>query len=84
MKRRKNKAQREKLRAFECGFEPEHKIRNSFSLRFFTLTVVFLIFDVEVAILFPLPLANESLNFTQIITQGTVLFALLRGGLLFE
>jgi len=53
----------DKAKPIECGFEDRLKgSRSPFSLYFFILSVLFLVFDVETVLLFPIPLA---LNFYQ-------------------
>ena len=43
----------EKISAYECGFEPFDDARNRFDVRFYIIAILFLIFDIEVAFLFP-------------------------------
>ena len=44
---------REKLSAYECGFEPFQDSRGRFDVRFYLVAILFIIFDLEVAFLFP-------------------------------
>ena len=43
----------EKNSSYECGFEPFEDARNQFDVRFYSITILFIIFDVEVLYLFP-------------------------------
>ena len=43
----------EKLSAYECGFEPFDDARRKFDVRFYLVAILFIIFDLEVAFLFP-------------------------------
>ncbi len=43
-----------KLTSFECGYDTIRKIRSPFSTKFFVLIVLFVVFDIELALFFPL------------------------------
>jgi NADH-quinone oxidoreductase subunit A len=43
----------EKISAYECGFDPFEDARNTFDVRFYLVAILFIIFDLEAAFLYP-------------------------------
>lgn len=44
---------KEKVSVYECGFDPFHSPGEPFSIRFFLIAILFLVFDLEISYLFP-------------------------------
>ena len=49
----KQKPDAEKLSPYECGFEPFADARGKFDVQFYLVAILFIIFDLEIAFLFP-------------------------------
>nr|VFU78869.1 NADH dehydrogenase subunit 3 [Proasellus rectus] len=73
---------REKTSPFECGFNPVSSSRLPFSLRFFVIAMIFLVFDVEIVLLLPLSSSwNVSDTNLWLLSYLTFLVVLLLGTL---
>nr|QKW88337.1 NADH dehydrogenase subunit 3 [Trichagalma acutissimae] len=54
---------RNKLTSFECGFDSMSFFRLPFSMHFFLISIIFLIFDVEISLIFPIIKFLNNLKF---------------------
>nr|YP_850983.1 NADH dehydrogenase subunit 3 [Xenoturbella bocki]ABG54251.1 NADH dehydrogenase subunit 3 [Xenoturbella bocki] len=67
----------EKLSPYECGFAPKSNMRIPFSIRFFYIAILFIMFDLEIALLMPWPMAlSNSLTTTPVMMALTIITAL--------
>nr|AQP30474.1 NADH dehydrogenase subunit 3 [Nasutitermes sp. AUS97] len=75
---------REKSSPFECGFDPKNSARLPFSSRFFLIAVIFMIFDVEIALLLPMPITMMTSNMKSWMIISSVFLLILIIGLYHE
>ena len=82
----------EKVSVYECGFDPFESSRIPFSVRFFLVGILFLIFDLEISFLFPWSVTSNQINllgfwvlllFLVILTLGLI-YEWILGGLDWE
>ena len=71
----------EKLSPFECGFAPFDDARGQFDVRFYLVAILFIIFDLEVAFLFPWAVAGRSLGLAGFVAVTSFIVVLMLGWL---
>nr|YP_006303347.1 NADH dehydrogenase subunit 3 [Crenimugil crenilabis]AEK53074.1 NADH dehydrogenase subunit 3 [Crenimugil crenilabis] len=74
----------EKLSPYECGFDPLGTARLPFSLRFFLVAILFLLFDLEIALLLPLPWGDQLPSPLTTFAWASTILILLTLGLIYE
>nr|YP_009034343.1 NADH dehydrogenase subunit 3 [Trachinotus carolinus]AHZ89271.1 NADH dehydrogenase subunit 3 [Trachinotus carolinus] len=74
----------EKLSPYECGFDPLGTARLPFSLRFFLVAILFLLFDLEIALLLPLPWGDQLETPLLTFFWAALVLTLLTLGLIYE
>ena len=69
----------EKLSAYECGFEPFDDSRMEFDVRFYLVAILFIIFDLEIAFLFPWAVSLGNIGTLGFVSMMIFLFVLTVG-----
>nr|YP_010963352.1 NADH dehydrogenase subunit 3 [Epicrates crassus]WNK74793.1 NADH dehydrogenase subunit 3 [Epicrates crassus] len=73
-----------KLSPYECGFDPMGDARTPISIQFFLVAILFILFDLEIVLLLPIPWSMNTNPPTTTIILTTALLILLTLGLIYE
>ena len=73
----------EKLSPYECGFEAFEDSRMKFDVRYYLVAILFIIFDLEIAFLFPWAVSLDAIGGFGLIAMG-IFLALLVVGFIYE
>ena len=73
----------EKLSEYECGFVAMTETRSKFEIRFFLVAILFIIFDLEIALIIPITLVLSSIELIGF-TTALIFVVVLLVGLIFE
>ncbi|MDN5924941.1 MAG: NADH-quinone oxidoreductase subunit A [Xanthomonadales bacterium] len=69
----------EKSSPYECGFEPFEDARLRFDVRYYLVAILFIIFDLEIAFLFPWAVVFDKIGGIALIEMATFLLLLVVG-----
>ena len=73
----------EKLSAYECGFEAFEDSRRKFDVRYYLVAILFILFDLEIAFLFPWAVALDAIGAAGLVAMG-IFLAILVVGFIYE
>jgi len=73
----------EKLSPYECGFEPFEDSRMKFDVRYYLVAILFIIFDLEIAFLFPWAVSLDTIGGFGLVAMA-IFLALLVVGFIYE
>lgn len=68
-----------KMSPYECGCEPVGSARERFSIKFFVIAMLFILFDIEAAFLYPWAILYKKLGFFGLVEMGVFIVILFVG-----
>jgi NADH-quinone oxidoreductase subunit A len=79
----RNHGDRDKLSPYECGFEAFEDTRARFDVRYYLVAILFIVFDLEIAFLFPWAVALSHIGLFGLVAMG-IFLAILVVGFIYE